>query len=141
MQHVMASVFTDKATRPDRTSLARALGRAGKAWDAISHHLDQDERLVCAWKFYGEKHGWQWKVEHNKRAILYMVPGEGCFTAALGLKEKAVAALRSSQLPPALVREIEVAKAYAEGRPARVAVTGMGEVEIVKQLVALKLNQ
>jgi hypothetical protein len=64
---------------------------------------------------------------------------KGRLTAALALNERAVAGLGQSGLPAAVVRDIEQAKVYAEGRPARVDVKGATDVPTVKRLLEIKL--
>jgi hypothetical protein len=136
----MPSVFVDSQAPPDETGLRGVLGKAWAAWDALLVELRQPERrLGTEWKFYGRAHGWQLKASSGTRAVLYLVPGRGSFTAALALRDGALAALRASDLPRSLVRRIEGAKAFAEGRPARVEVTGKQELRIVKTLLAIKL--
>jgi Protein of unknown function (DUF3788) len=126
---------------PDDATLEQALGRTKKLWDAIVDHVDSlPNGLVREWKYYGKKHGWQMKVTDRKRAVLYLIPHDGSFLAALALNDKAVAALPSQKIPPRLVREIATAKTYPEGRPARVEVTSTSDLMVVKKLLALKLS-
>jgi hypothetical protein len=119
--------------------LSRLLGKARKPWDALRAHLEGLEGVASEWKFYGARHGWQLKVVAQRRALLYLIPREGRFTAALALRADAIAALRSSGVPAKLVREIEAARESPEGKPARVEVSGMRELAVVKTLIAVKL--
>ena len=126
---------------PDDARLQKALGKTKKLWDAIVAHLDSlPNGFVREWKYYGKKHGWQMKVTDRKRSVLYLIPHDGSFRAALALNDQAAAALRSQKIPPSLVREITTAKAYPEGRPARVEVTSTSDLTVVKKLLALKLR-
>jgi hypothetical protein len=68
------------------------------------------------------------------------MPHEGSFLAATALKGKSLKAARAAKLPAALLKEIEAAKEYTEGRAARVEVSSKVEVEIVQQLLACKLG-
>jgi Protein of unknown function (DUF3788) len=130
-----------RSKHPDDATLEQALGATKKLWDAIVAHLDSlPNELVREWKYYGKKHGWQMKVTDGKRAVLYLIPHDGSFRAALALNDQAAAALRSQKIPPSLVREITTAKAYPEGRPARVDVTSRSDLSVVKKLLALKLR-
>jgi hypothetical protein len=130
--------FDDKATRPDDAALAKVLGKSRTHWDALLAYLGE-AGVAREWKFYGAKYGWQIKAANKKSAVLYMIPHEGSFLAALALKSKAVEAVRASNLPAGLIKEIESAKEYAEGRPARVEVATKSQAEMVKRLVAIKL--
>jgi hypothetical protein len=137
----MAAYFDDKAHKPTDKRLATALGKSKKCWDAILEGVDRARGgLGCEWKFYGAKFGWQLKVMDKKRTVLYLVPREGGFLAAMALSERAVAAVRVSSLPPTLVSEIETAKVLPEGRPARIEVTSAKQLEVVRQLMAIQLH-
>jgi Protein of unknown function (DUF3788) len=126
---------------PDDATLEQALGTTKKVWDSLIDHLDQlPNGLVREWKYYGKKHGWQMKVTDGQRAVLYLIPHDGSFVAALALNDKAVAALRLQKIPSRLVREIRNSKTYREGRPARIDVTSGSDLTVVKKLLALKLH-
>jgi hypothetical protein len=137
----MTTMAGGRTNPPDDATLEQALGTTKKLWNAIVAHLDSlPNGLAREWKYYGKKHGWQMKVTDGKRAVLYLIPHDGSFRAALALNDQAVAALPSQKIPPSFVREITTAKAYPEGRPARVEVTGTGDLTVVKKLLALKLR-
>jgi hypothetical protein len=122
---------------PEMTPL---LGETRKLWEALCTFLDELEGVTGEWKFYGEKYGWQLKVTAKRRALLYLIPRPEHFTAAMALREPAIAALRERGIPEPLVREIEAAKASSEGKPARVEVRNPRDLTVVKKLVAIKLG-
>lgn len=137
----MEIVWNERSTKPTDAALAEALGKNKKHWDAIDEHVARaSEGLEREWKFYGAKHGWTYKVTRKKKAVLYLVPHGKSFTASMALREKAVEAVRRSNLPPELVAEIDSAKTYPEGKPARIEVTSQKKVDIVKRLIAIKLG-
>jgi hypothetical protein len=136
----MPSVLVDKSREPTSRELAAALGKAHKSWELLLAHLSAQPGIVVAWKFYGAKLGWQLKAAQGKRAVLYLVPNEGAFVAAMALRPAALELARSS-LPAALVREIDAARPGPEGHPARVRVTTAKDLGVVKQLLAIKLSR
>jgi hypothetical protein len=134
----MSSAFTEKAGPPDDDALGAVLGAARKHWEALLAHVDGSHAdLRREWKFYGAKYGWQLKVLDRKKAVLYLIPHERSFMAALPLGPRAVEELASTPLPPALVEEIRGAKASPEGQPARVEVRTAAQATQVKQLLDL----
>jgi hypothetical protein len=135
----MPSSLTDGLHEPDDATVAATLGKASASWHQLVEHLLQLPGVTTSWKFYGAKHGWQLKASQGKRAVLYLVPSEGAFVAALALRPKGLEAARAS-LPPALVREIDAAKPGPEGHPARVQVRTQKDVAVVKRLLAIKLS-
>ena len=135
------SYFDDKTKEPDDDDLSQVLGKVKKYWDAIIDDADKKcDSLVREWKFYGKKHGWQLKLSYKKRAVLYMIPHQGSFLAGMALKEPAVDMVRTSKIPPSIIKEIENSKAYPEGKPARIEVSTQKHVDIIKQLIAIKLS-
>jgi len=102
--------------------------------------LDDLPGVTCAWNHYGAKHGAQLKATANKRALVYLIPRDGRFTAAVALRDPAIAALRATKFPTQRLREIEQARVSPEGRPARVVVTGRRDLAWAKQLVLVKLQ-
>ena len=137
----MDNPFAERSQRPTKATLAAALGRTQRHWDLVLEQTHGDHAgLVDTWMHYGKKSGWILKVAGKKRAVLWMSPRKGRFLAALALRDDAVAALQDSGLPAALVEEIEGAKAWPEGRPARVLVSNLDHVRWIRTLVDLKLG-
>ncbi|MCK6545788.1 DUF3788 domain-containing protein [Myxococcota bacterium] len=137
----MPSVFVDGRERPDDSHLAAALGPAKAAWDAVlALAAELAPRSTPEWKFYGARHGWQLKILEKKRSLLYLVPGDGSFVAALALDDAALASLEGSKLPAAMLEEIKAAKKAPEGHPARVTVKAKRELTHVAALLRAKLG-
>lgn len=137
----MSSVFDEKAEPPNDAALTQALGRSKAHWDAIMCHVEGIEGVSVEWKFYGKKHGWQVKAMRKKKALIYLIPHQGSFLAGMALDEQALAVVRGSALPPALVEEIVAAKPSSEGHPARVEVGTKAQAEQVRRLLAIKLTR
>ncbi|MHC4470886.1 MAG: DUF3788 domain-containing protein [Planctomycetota bacterium] len=134
------SAFCDKSKVPHDDEVAEVLGRARGNWDALRAHLAETcDPLIEAWKFSGKKYGWALKLEHKKRAVLYLTPMKGLFRAGAALGDKAVAAARESDLPPDVVEAIDSAKKYMEGRPVRIEVRNEKDLAVVKKIAAIKL--
>ena len=132
----MDNPLHEKSQKPTPVRLGRALGRTQRHWDLLLEQVHADhDGLVDTWMHYGPKSGWILKVAGKKRAALWLAPRDGCFLASLALRDDAVAALRATRLPEALVAEIEDAKAWPEGKPARVTVTNLDLVRQVRTLV------
>jgi hypothetical protein len=135
----MPSSLTDKRRPPDDAALNAVLGVARRAWDAILAELAPRTGLTSQWKFYAGGHGWQLQVRDRKSTVLYLIPGDGSFVAAMALNDAAVGTLPDSGMPANVIRAIQAAKPAMEGRPARIEVTGARQVPTVKALLALKL--
>jgi hypothetical protein len=138
---VATSAFTDKSKKPTEADLSRVLGRSKKLWDELrSCATGQETSVSEEWKCHGEKYGWSLVLRGKKRNLLYMSPREKHFMASCALGEKAVAAAESAGLPPQVLEAIRTAPRYPEGRPARIEVRTAKDLEVVKQLLALKMS-
>ncbi len=131
----------DKAGPPDERWLAEDLGKTFKLWVAIRDHLRAEYGPVTEeWKFYGAKYGWTLKTLRGKRNLFFFTPCQAHFRLAFAFSDKAVAAIERSGLPKAMIEELLHAKKYAEGRGLRVEVRTARDVEHVKTLIAVKVE-
>jgi len=129
--------FDDKAKIPDEKALARGLGAAKKLWDECVRHVSETYPPVTeAWGFYK---AWSLRLKRKDRTVVYLLPGEGGFRCAFVFGGKATEAARRTRLPKAVLREIDEAPVYAEGRGFRLEVKTAKDVETVKTLAAIKM--
>lgn len=134
------SAFGDKSQRPGPDDLVKTLRRAGVHWNDLLDHLAAEYApLEQVWGFSGDKWGWSLRLKHGKRTILYMTPREGHFLVGFALGEKAVQAARQSRLSATVLRIIDEAPKYAEGRGVRLEVRNKSVREQVKKLATIKM--
>jgi hypothetical protein len=129
--------FDDKAKTPDCKALARGLGPSKGLWDEIVAHIAAEYAPVTeAWGFYKS---WSLRLKRKDRTILYLLPGDGSFRCAFVFGGKATEAARNAKLPKAVLKAIDEAPVYAEGRGFRLEVRTAKDVETVKSLAAIKM--
>lgn len=136
-----ASFFEDKATIPDDKMLAKALGKSNRLWQEIKKNLKAEYgELTEEWKFYGRKSGWILKTLQKKRNLFFFIPLKGSFQVSFVFGEKAVAAVQKSGLPKEIITELKNARKYVEGRGLRIDVKNSTDIENIKKLVEIKIN-
>lgn len=134
------SAFPDKSKTPKDKELTEALRRTSTHWEKLKALLrSQYEPLTEEWKFYSKKWGWTLQLKRKSRAILYLTPHQGYFAAGLVLGEKAVKAARDSNLPDSVLKAIDSATKYAEGRGIRIEVKTKKDINVVEKLAAVKM--
>jgi len=134
-------LFPDKTHVPQDADLARVLGRARRPWDDLTAHaLQTDPTATPEWKYYSKKSGWTFVVRGKRRNLLYLIPSAKHFTASLVFGEKAVRAAERADLPADVVEMIRKAPRYPEGRAIRWEVARAADANIVKKLLAIKLE-
>jgi len=129
--------FDDKAKVPDDKALASALGPAKELWDGFVRHIAGEFGPIAEeWGFYKS---WSLRLKQKKRTIVYLLPRDGHFLCAFVYGGKATEAARRGKLPKAVLKEIEQAPVYAEGRGFRLEVKKARDVETMKTLAAIKM--
>ncbi len=131
----------DKATEPEEKKVVELLADKAGLWAEFKAFLKNNIGQVKEeWKFYYQKSGWTMKVLLGKRNLFFMKPEESAFMVAFVFGDKAVAEVGKSKLPENIKTELSEAKKYMEGRGLRVHVKTKDDLEIVKNLVEIKVK-
>jgi hypothetical protein len=134
------SAFDDKRRRPQPAALRKELGRSWAAWQALTEQLaEKYAPLEEEWQLPGAKWGWSMRLKHKKRAVVYLTPCQKHFRVGFMLGEKAVRAALGMSLPRNVVKEIQTAKKYAEGRAVRLDIRYKKDLPAVFRLAEAKM--
>ena len=137
---MLPNAFIDKPKKPTAAELTAALGPSKALWDQLLAGLADEHNLtVQEWNSYSCKAGWSLRLKLKDRNILYLTPCQRCFFVSFALGDKAVQAARQSGLPQSVIKIINEARRYAEGTGVRMEITKPKDIEIAKQLAAIKL--
>jgi hypothetical protein len=135
------NAFAGRATQPTEGELASALKDSHPLWQNLVADLKKELKLDRQeWNSYSVKAGWSFRLQSKKRNIVYLSPRAGNFLASFALGDKAVAAAQKSNLPSHVLRIVNGAKRYAEGTAIRIEVRAAEDVDVVKTLVKIKLE-
>jgi len=134
------SAFDDKAKQPQPDELEEMLGRTTAHWDDLREYLaDAFPPLDETWNFAGAKWGWSLRLKQKRRTVLYLTPRRKHFLVGFALGEKAVKTAHESRLPKSILRVIDEAPRYAEGRGVRIEIRNKGDREAVKLVAKIKM--
>ena len=117
---------------PDDLKLKKGLGDVFPVYKEL---LMLVEDYKQEWKFYGPKMGWQFKVTHKGKALLWLAPQEGSFRLGFAVRDKEKEVLLNSNLPAKAKKELAAAKRYPEGWPLRLQVKKQGDMKAVRLVV------
>ena len=135
------SIFNDKSKPPKDAELATALKDSFLFWNELKKLIAlRFKPLSIEWGFASETTGWGMRLKNKDRTILYMTPREGHFLASFALGEKAIKAAHEDDLPVSVLKIIDNAKQYAEGRGVRLEVRNGRDVRNVEKLAAIKMS-
>jgi hypothetical protein len=138
---MLQNAFAGQAKRPTSKALAAVLADTQPLWDTLvadltrEFHIDKQE-----WHTSSVKLGWSLRLQRAKRNIVYLGPRGGFFIAAFALGDKAVAAARKTELPARVLKIIAGAKRYAEGTAVRIEVKSAEDLDAVKMLARIKVE-
>ncbi len=136
---VSLSAFTDKAHQPTDKDLRSILGKSYVAWIRLIELVsDRVTPISQVWGFTSTSAGWGLRLKRKDRVILYMTPREEHFLVSFALGEKAVVAAGTRKLPTNILKAIESAPKYAEGRGVRLQVRQAREVSALATLAEIK---
>jgi hypothetical protein len=119
---------------PDESKLKKALGELYSAYKEV---LELTSAYDHEWKDYGKKHGWQLKVTHKRKALLYLIPQEKSFRIGCAVRENEKERLLNSSLPPKTKEELAKAKKYPEGYPVRLDIKSKTDMRSVRVVLAV----
>ena len=135
------SIFVERDLKPTPKTLAEALGDSHRLWLQIKENLTHSfGELTEEWKYYGAKSGWLLKMLQKKRNLFFLIPLEDYFVISFVFGDKAVTQIFETDLPDVLKSTLRNARKYAEGRGLPIEVRSEKEVEQVKKLVEIKVN-
>jgi len=123
-----------KEVVPGDHELKRILGEIYHSYREI---LTLTETYAHEWKHYGKKFGWQLKVVHGGKALLWLAPQKNSFRLGFAVREKEKEVLLNSKLPATVKKELNVAKRYPEGYPLRLLVSEEKDMKPVRLVVEM----
>ncbi|UPT71144.1 MAG: DUF3788 domain-containing protein [Flavobacterium sp. JAD_PAG50586_2] len=136
----MKSVFSNKDQQPTTNDLKNALGEPFIIWNQLEAFTKNNyPEAISDWNFSGEKFGWSYRIKDKKRVILYLLPRDKYFKAALVFGQKAVGQILDSSISETIKTDLMAAKAYAEGRGIRIEVRDASNLEDIKKLIQFKI--
>lgn len=138
---ISPNAFAGQTERPTQNALESVLGASYALWKKLVPELKAELKLDGEeWHSSGVKYGWALRLRLKKRNIVYLGPRAGCFLASFVLGDKAVAVARKSDLPAYVLKMIAEAKRYGEGTPVRIEVSKAEDLEPVKTLARIKVE-
>ena len=138
---VSPNAFVGQTQPPTDTAVRSALGDSYALWKQLVSELKQELKLDGEdWHSSGVKYGWALRLQLKKRNIVYLGPRAGSFMAAFVVGDKAIAEVRKSKLLAELLQTIAKTKRYGEGTPVRIEVRTPQDLDAVKIVAKIKVE-
>ena len=136
-----SSIFEDKTKTPNDEMLSETLVDSYPIWQDFKSHLAMEHgQTTEEWKHYGQKSGWILKTYLKKRNLFFFIPAQDFFKITFVFGDKAVAAVEQSDLPSDIIDTLRNSRKYAEGRGIQIEVKSGADLEVIKKLVDIKIE-
>jgi hypothetical protein len=120
---------------PSQTEIA---ARIGASYSNYERFLEKIGDITTDWK-QAKSIGWFQTIDIKKKRIYYFLPEDGGFTFRMVFNEKAIEKIREEKLPEFVIKAIDDAKKYPEGKPFDLKANEF-DVELAAKLVSIKLE-
>ncbi len=138
---VSQNAFVGQTEAPTPKAVESVLGQSYALWKQLVAELKEQLKLDGEdWHSSGVKYGWALRLQRKGRNIVYLGPRAGSFLASFLLGDKAVAAVRNSEISSDLIQTITRTKRYGEGTPVRIQVWKPEDLQAVKILAKVKVE-
>ena len=137
---VYTNAFIGKAKKPTEREVTATLGDSKALWDALLSELKMEFQLKQEWNSYSMKAGWALRLKRGERNVVYLSPARDSFRVSFVLGDKAVNMALERGLPARVVKLLQEAKRYPEGRGVLIDVKGAPDIALVVKLARIKLE-
>jgi hypothetical protein len=137
----MKSIFTNKAETPNEIGLQEALGETYAYWQIFAEHTKKlYPESTEEWSFTSEKFGWSFRIKDKKRVLIYLLPRDKFFKVAFVFGQKATDVIMESNISESIIKELQAAKVYAEGRGIRIEIKDEIWLKDILNLIEIKIK-
>ena len=137
----MESIFMEKSVKPAEEHLRDKLGPTYDLWVQLRDYLfNLFKDPAEEWNFPGKKYGWSYRIKQKKRNMIYFIPHDGYFNAALVFGPRAFDQIMESDVRDSIKDELRQARVYTEGRGVSIEVKSIDIFDDIKRLVQIKID-
>jgi hypothetical protein len=137
---MLENAFIGKTTQPTQ-KLASELGPCSDLWEQLVTGISDECGITeQEWNSYSAKAGWALRLKHKKRNIVYLSPCHGAFRVSFIFGDKAMNVVRSMKFPAKIRKIIADAPHYPEGSGVRLEIKSAADLDPVKQLAKVKVE-
>jgi hypothetical protein len=130
--------FTDKQKTPQQNEVKTAIGACFPLWQELITHIQDTYTPREEFKFlYGRNYGWGIRFQAKSKLLACLYPTSGYFTVQIILNPAEVEAVRSMDPGEGVVRAIDAATPYPEGRWLFIPVESQAGLEDIKKIIHL----
>ncbi|MDR2707128.1 MAG: DUF3788 domain-containing protein [Nitrososphaerota archaeon] len=136
-----ASIFNDKTVTPNNSMITTGIADTYTMWEELYSYVKITySNITEEWKYYGKTSGWCLKLVNKKRNLLFFIPLKGYFRIRIVLSEKAVTHPEINELSNEIKKAIHTATPYIEGRSIDIDISQREQIEAIKNLLKIKLE-
>lgn len=133
-------ILSDPMVEPSWEFLREVLGEKYNWWMEIRDHVTGTyPHITEVWKYYNDGKQWLYRLMQKKNTIFWLAVMVDSYRITFYFPKKAEGVISSSDLPEKVKSDFLTARSYGQIRPISQRMESASDVELVTQLVALKL--
>lgn len=134
-------ILTDPLVEPTRESLSQVLGEKEAWWIQIrAYAMDEYPGITEIWRYYNDGKQWLYRLMLKKKTICWMAVMAGTFRVTFYFGQKAGSLILASNLPDHVKQDFTDGPSYGKIKAISVKMEERSDVELVLQLVDLKVK-
>lgn len=134
-------IFSDRQVVPTDEYIFSVLGEKKILWqNIISYPSDNFKDISGVWNYYNDGKQWLFKLSQKKKTIFWGAMFKDTFRITFYFGDKVEPLLENSDLPVKIKEDFKTSKRYGLIRAISLKIFSAADVEIVKQLIAIKIK-
>lgn len=134
-------ILSDPMVEPTPEFLKEVLKEKYDWWLEIRDHVTGSYPHVTeVWKYYNDGKQWLYRLMQKKNTIFWLAVMADTYRITFYFPKKAEALISGSGLPEQIRTDFLTAHSYGQIRPISLKMERASDMELVRQLVALKLS-
>lgn len=136
-----AVILNDKSIEPTNELIFSIIGDKKILWEqTLSYLYDNNTAISEKWKYYNDGKSWLFRTLKKNKTIFWIKVLEDTFRVAFWFGDKLEPAILESNLPDNLKTGFINAQKYGKIRSIYIDIQDSNDIENVKKLINLKLN-
>jgi hypothetical protein len=134
-------LLSDKQIVPTDDLIYSLIGEKQLLWkNIVKHTTDSYKDISGSWNYYNDGKRWLFKLVRKKKTIFWAGVLEDCFRITFYFGDKAEPFIAESRLPQKVKDDFKTTKRYGTLRAISVRLNNESDIEVVKELVSVKLK-
>jgi ABC-type uncharacterized transport system YnjBCD substrate-binding protein len=134
-------MFPDRNVFPTDDLIFSVIGEKKTLWDHIMQYASDNYKDISGiWNYYNDGKQWLFKLTQKKKTIFWGAILEDTFRITFYFGDKAEPVIATSDLPVSIKENFRTGQRYGKIRAISLKINNTSDIEIVKNLIDIKVR-